>query len=91
MSPNPRLPSKKLISSSPSAKEASAAAGAAAPAAAEKEEVDSVMSSSYVEILGEIYEMKGMMTSFVDMDGLSGKYGTMSNEELLKEYREEES
>jgi len=39
----------------------------------------------------EIYEMKGMMTSFVDMDGLSGKYGTMSNEELLKEYREEES
>ena len=38
----------------------------------------------------QIYEMKGMMTSFVDMDGLSGKYGTMSNDELLKEYREEE-
>jgi hypothetical protein len=31
-----------------------------------------------------------MMTSFVDMDGLSGKYGTISNEELLKEYREED-
>lgn len=38
----------------------------------------------------QLYEMKGMMTSFVDMDGLSGKYGTMSNDELLKEYREEE-
>jgi hypothetical protein len=32
-----------------------------------------------------------MMTSFVDMDGLNGKYGTITNEELLKEYREEES
>ena len=30
-----------------------------------------------------------MMTSFVDMDGLSGKYGTMSNDELLKEYRDD--
>jgi hypothetical protein len=30
-----------------------------------------------------------MMTSFVDMDGLTVKYGTISNEELLKEYREE--
>ena len=30
-----------------------------------------------------------MMTSFVDMDGLNGKYGTMTNDELLKEYREE--
>ncbi len=39
----------------------------------------------------EIYEMKGMMTSFVDMDGLSGKYGTMTNEELLKEYRSDEN
>jgi hypothetical protein len=35
--------------------------------------------------------MKGMMTSFVDMDGLSGKYGTMTNEELLKEYRSDEN
>ena len=26
----------------------------------------------------------------VDMNGLSEKYGTISNEELLKEYREEE-
>jgi glutamine synthetase len=40
-------------------------------------------------ITEQIYEMKGMMTSFVDMDGLSGKYGTMSNDELLKEYRED--
>jgi glutamine synthetase len=38
----------------------------------------------------QIYHTKHMMTSFVDMDGLSGKYGTMSNDELLKEYREEE-
>ena len=38
----------------------------------------------------QIYEMKDMMTRFVDMDGLSGKYNTISNEELLKEYREEE-
>ena len=30
------------------------------------------------------------MTSFVDIDDLNGKYGTMSNDELLKEYREEE-
>ena len=38
----------------------------------------------------QIYEMKNMMTSFVDMDGLSGKYGTITNDELLSEYREEE-
>jgi hypothetical protein len=30
------------------------------------------------------------MTSFVDIDGLNEKYGTVSNDELLKEYREEE-
>ena len=34
--------------------------------------------------------MKHMMTKFVDMDGLSGKYGTMTNEELLQVYRKEE-
>jgi hypothetical protein len=38
----------------------------------------------------QIYEMKDIMTRFVDMDGLSGKYNAISNEELLKEYREEE-
>jgi glutamine synthetase len=38
----------------------------------------------------QLYEMKGIMNTYVDMDGLSGKYGTMSNDELLKEYREEE-
>ena len=38
----------------------------------------------------QIYEMKGIMNTYVDMDGLSGKYGTMSNDELLKEYREED-
>ena len=27
-----------------------------------------------------------MMTSFVDMDGLVAKYGTITNEELLSEY-----
>ena len=31
-----------------------------------------------------------MMTKDIDTDNLSGKYGTMSNDELLKEYREEE-
>jgi hypothetical protein len=30
-----------------------------------------------------------MINKDVDMDGLSEKYGTISNEELLKEYREE--
>ena len=31
------------------------------------------------------------MTRFVDMDGLSDKYKTISRDELLSEYREEES
>jgi glutamine synthetase len=43
-----------------------------------------------LDVTQQIYETKHMMTSFVDMDGLTGKYGTMSNDELLKEYREEE-
>ena len=30
-----------------------------------------------------------MMSKDVDMEGLNEKYGTISNEELLKEYREE--
>jgi glutamine synthetase len=43
-----------------------------------------------LDVTQQIYDAKNMMTSFVDMDGLTGKYGTMSNDELLKEYREEE-
>ena len=44
-----------------------------------------------LDVTQQIYDTKSMMTSFVDMDGLSEKYGTISNDELLKEYREEES
>jgi glutamine synthetase len=43
-----------------------------------------------LDVTQQIYDTKHMMTSFVDMNGLTGKYGTMSNDELLKEYREEE-
>ncbi len=43
-----------------------------------------------LDVTQQIYNTKHIMTSFVDMDGLTGKYGTMSNEDLLKEYREEE-
>jgi glutamine synthetase len=43
-----------------------------------------------LDVTQQIYNTKHMMTSFVDMDGLTGKYGTISNEELLKEYREED-
>ena len=39
----------------------------------------------------DLYEMKHMMTKFVNTDGLSDKYKTISNEELLSEYREEEA
>jgi glutamine synthetase len=42
-----------------------------------------------LDVTQKIYETKHMMTSYVDMDGLTVKYGTISNEELLKEYREE--
>jgi glutamine synthetase len=38
----------------------------------------------------EIYETKIMMTKFVNTDNLSGKFNTISRDELLKEYREEE-
>ena len=44
-----------------------------------------------LDVTEQIYNAKHMMSSFVDMDGLVGKYGTITNEELLKEYREEES
>ena len=37
----------------------------------------------------QIYEVKHMMTKSVKTEGLNQKFGTMSNEELLKEYREE--
>ena len=43
-----------------------------------------------LDVTQQIYDTKNMMTSFVDMDGLNGKYGTIPNDELLKEYREEE-
>jgi len=38
----------------------------------------------------QIYEMKNMMNTHVDLKSLEGKYGTKSSDELLKEYREEE-
>jgi glutamine synthetase len=37
-----------------------------------------------------LYDTKTMINKEVDLNGLSEKYGTMSNDELLKEYREEE-
>ena len=37
----------------------------------------------------DLFDMKQMMTKSVNTDGLSGRYRTISNEELLKEYREE--
>jgi glutamine synthetase len=39
----------------------------------------------------QIYEVKNMMNTYVDTKTLEGKYGTMSNDELLNEYREEEA
>ena len=39
----------------------------------------------------EIYETKIMMTKFVNTDNLDGKFNTISRDELLKEYREEET
>jgi glutamine synthetase len=39
----------------------------------------------------QIYDVKTMINKDVDMEGLNGKYGTMSNEDLLKEYREEKN
>ena len=39
----------------------------------------------------QIFDMRGMMKKSVNMEGLSGKYGTMTNDELLSEYREEEA
>jgi glutamine synthetase len=38
----------------------------------------------------QIYELKDMMSRDVNVESLKGKYGTMTNDELLKEYREEE-
>ena len=37
----------------------------------------------------KIYDIKHIMTKNVKTEGLNHKFGTMSNEELLKEYREE--
>ena len=44
-----------------------------------------------LDVTKQIYDTKHMMTSYVDMDGLTEKYGTMTNDELLSEYREEEA
>jgi glutamine synthetase len=38
----------------------------------------------------QIYEMKSIMNNNVDMNGLSEKYGTMSNDELLSEYQNDD-
>ena len=37
----------------------------------------------------QIYHIKTMMTKIIDTNDLSGKYGTISNDELLNEYKEE--
>ena len=42
-----------------------------------------------LDTTNQIYEMKNMMNTYVDAKTLEGKYGTKSNDELLKEYREE--
>ena len=42
-----------------------------------------------LDVTKQIYETKIMMTKLVNTDGLSGKYKTISRDELLKEYREE--
>ena len=39
----------------------------------------------------QIYEMRDMMNKDVKIEGLSEKYGTITNDELLSEYREEEA
>jgi hypothetical protein len=47
-----------------------------------------IVDSLYVAQL--LYDTKTMINKDVDMDGLSEKYGTMSNEELLKEYQNDD-
>jgi hypothetical protein len=47
-----------------------------------------IVKSLYVAEL--LYDTKSMINKDVDMNGLSEKYGTMSDEELLKEYREDD-
>ena len=37
----------------------------------------------------QIYNIKTMMTKIIDTTDLSGKYGTISNDELLNDYKEE--
>jgi glutamine synthetase len=44
-----------------------------------------------LDVTKQIYEAKIMMGKFIDIDGLDGKYKTISRDELLSEYREEES
>jgi glutamine synthetase len=39
----------------------------------------------------QIFDIRGMMNKNVKMEGLSEKYGTITNDELLSEYREEEA
>jgi glutamine synthetase len=46
-----------------------------------------IVKSLYVAQL--LYDSKTMINKDVDLNGLNEKYGTMSNEELLKEYRED--
>jgi hypothetical protein len=43
-----------------------------------------------LKLTEQIYHTKHMMTSFVDMDGLTAKYGTISNDDLLNEYRNDD-
>jgi len=39
----------------------------------------------------QIYEVKNMMNTYVDTKTIEGKYGTMSNDELLNEYKQDKA
>jgi glutamine synthetase len=47
-----------------------------------------IVNSLYVT--QNLYDTKNMMNKLVDLKSLDGKYGTMSRDELLNVYREEE-
>lgn len=42
-----------------------------------------------LETAQQIYEVKSVMTKDINIEGLNEKYGTLSNDELLKEYKED--
>jgi glutamine synthetase len=42
-----------------------------------------------LETAQQIYEVKSVMSKDISIEGLNEKYGTLSNDELLKEYKED--